>query len=109
MNCNFKLFFFLLFIDIIVSAVKNFNLCFKYITLNCVAVPLWCQNGNHEYKSKTVICASVAFRLKKCFAMWCVCVCVCVGGEGGCWGNSTMWTILVCAAPKGMVFQPFWS
>ena len=24
-------------------------------------------------------------------------------------GYSLIWAILVCAAPKGMVFQPFWS
>ena len=28
-------------------------------------------------------------------------------GEGG--GYSLIWAILVCAAPKGTVFQPLWS
>ena len=30
-----------------------------------------------------------------------------VPGGGG--EYSLIWTIWVCAAPKGMVFQPFWS
>ena len=29
------------------------------------------------------------------------------GGGGG--GHSLTWAILVCAALKGRVFQPFWS
>ena len=29
--------------------------------------------------------------------------------RGGGGGYSLIWAIYVCAAPKGMVFQPFWS
>ena len=29
--------------------------------------------------------------------------------RGGGGGYSLIWAIQVCAAPKGMVFQPFWS
>ena len=36
-----------------------------------------------------------------------VCIGIGLGGGGG--GYSLIWAIEVCAAPKGRVFQPFWS